>query len=81
MAAVAAHKQISIDGMHVRIEGQTRKQSPASAAFQVEIELSPELTQRERTILYNSARSCDVSKILTGDTSFTYKLALSESAQ
>ena len=80
MAAVAAHKNISSDGIGVQIDCRTRKRRPASAVFEVQVELSPGLTRRERTILYNSARACDVSNMLTGDINFTYILAPSEPA-
>ncbi len=80
MAAVAAHKNISPDGIGVRIDCRTRKRRPASAVFEVQVELSPGLTRREIAILYNSARSCDVSNMLTGDIDFTYILAPFDSA-
>ena len=45
-----------------------------SDAFLIQIDLGQGLTQRERTILYNSARRCEVYQLLTGGKAFEYEL-------
>ena len=42
--------------------------------FFIETELQGELSKRERILLFNSARKCDVSKLLAGEVSFEYQL-------
>jgi uncharacterized OsmC-like protein len=42
--------------------------------FVIEIELDGDFDQREKVILFNSARKCDVSKLLTGEIKFKYQL-------
>jgi len=49
-------------------------ENPESTIFSVEIELSGDLTKREKILLFNSARKCDVSKMLSGEMNFTYDL-------
>ena len=51
------------------------KRRPVSSFFNIEIELGSGLTRREKTILLNVARSCEVGKMLTGEMSYAYKLA------
>lgn len=42
--------------------------------FDVQIDLGEGLTRRERIILYNSARRCEVNKLLNGEIAFDYQL-------
>jgi len=41
--------------------------------FEVKIDFGLTLTKREEAILFNSARSCEVRKILSGKTEFHYQ--------
>jgi hypothetical protein len=43
--------------------------------FVVDIDLGPGLTRRDRIILFNAARQCEVHKLLAGELSFDYRLA------
>lgn len=75
MAAVAAHKNIPVEKLEARIattveEGYTTWQSH----FKVQIDLGAGLGRRERIILFNSARHCEVHKLLSGEISFDYGL-------
>ncbi|HUT20777.1 MAG TPA: hypothetical protein VM366_16595 [Anaerolineae bacterium] len=45
------------------------------STFSVEIDLGPGLTRRERALLFNSARRCEVHKLLEGSLAFDYQLA------
>ena len=42
--------------------------------FEVQIDLGEGLTQREQIILFNSARRCEVNKLLNGEMTFDYQL-------
>ena len=75
LAAVAADKGISPQTIDVQIRRQTDAGHTWRTRFAVQIDLGEGLTRRERIILYNSARHCEVNKLLTGDLSFQYTLA------
>jgi hypothetical protein len=75
LAAVAADKGISPQTIDVQIRRHTDSGRPWSTRFDVQIDLGEGLTRREQIILYNSARHCEVNKLLTGDLSFQYTLA------
>ena len=50
------------------------RRKPWESAFNVRIDLGSGLTRRERTILFNVARTCEVYKMLTGEITFSYQL-------
>jgi len=75
MAAVADHKKIVLDGVDVRIGYRIQTGASWSTCFDVRIELGKKLTRRERAILFNSARGCEVAKLLGGENRFDYQLA------
>ena len=75
LAAVAADKGISPQTIDVQIQRHTETGRSWSTQFDVQIDLGDGLTRREWIILYNSARHCEVNKLLTGDLSFQYTLA------
>ncbi|MEW6672701.1 MAG: hypothetical protein AB1427_13435 [Thermodesulfobacteriota bacterium] len=79
MAAVADNKKIRLDDVGVRISYEIRTGRSWSTRFHVRIDLGDQLTPRERTILFNSARGCEVAKLLSGENTFTYELAESAS--
>jgi hypothetical protein len=58
----------------VQIQRHTDEGRPWRTQFAVQIDLGDGLTRRERIILYNSARHCEVNKLLAGDLSFHYTL-------
>ncbi len=76
MAAVAANKGISLDKLEVHVkttietsDGQTR------TIFSSSIDLGQGLTDRERRILFNAARRCEVHRLLRGPLEFKEILA------
>jgi len=75
MAAVADNKKINLDVVDVRISYEIQAGRTWTTGFDIRIDLNDKLTRRERTILFNSARGCEVSKLLSGENTFTYKLA------
>jgi hypothetical protein len=75
MAAVAAHKGIRPQQIDVDIHRQSVEGSAWQTDFVVDIDLGPGLSRRDRIILFNSARRCEVHKLLTGEIAFDYRLA------
>ena len=74
MAAVADHKRIQLDSVDVYIGHRIRPGRKWLTSFTIRIDLGPGLTRRERTILFNSARLCEVTKLLGGEKKFEYEL-------
>ena len=74
LAAVAAAKGIAPERIDVQIERKTAEGRPWQTQFEVQVDLGAGLTRRERTILFNSARRCEVYKLLTGEMAFDYQL-------
>ncbi len=72
MAAVADHKGITPEKIDVRVERETTVGAEWCTTFSVHLDLGDGLTPRERTILSNSARSCEVHKLMTGAVNFVY---------
>ena len=72
ISAVADHKGIRVDKIDVHIDYLIGNTKPQDTYFKVRIDLGTGLTRRERTILFNVARSCEVYKMLTGKISFDY---------
>jgi uncharacterized OsmC-like protein len=75
VAAVAAHKAITPQRIEVQVHRRTLEAAPWQTTFSVEIDLGPGLSRREQVLLYNSARRCEVHKLLEGDLAFDYQLA------
>jgi hypothetical protein len=75
VAAVAAHKGIELDTLDVEIHRQTGEGAVWQTTFAIELDLGTQLNRREQAILYNSARRCEVHKLLAGSMGFEYRLA------
>jgi uncharacterized OsmC-like protein len=74
LSAVADHKKIAMEKLEVRVGCMTENGISQSTQFKIKIDLGDGLTQRERTILFNSARNCEVSKILKGKIDIGYEI-------
>jgi uncharacterized OsmC-like protein len=71
MAAVADNKGIRMTQLAASVEGRTDfKGRQASTHFVSHLDLGEGLTTREERILYNSARNCEVHKMLRGEVTF-----------
>jgi len=70
--AVAEHKEIDLGESDVRIDYVTAKSG--GTRFMVDLKLDDRLTDRERKILFHSARLCDVGKVLKSDVAIDYRL-------
>jgi hypothetical protein len=58
----------------VQVQRATQEGQPWKTHFEVQVDLGEGLTRRERVILFNSARRCEVNKLLTGELTFAYQL-------
>jgi hypothetical protein len=58
----------------VQIERKTEEGRSWQTQFKVQVDLGAGLTRREQIILFNSARSCEVNKLLNGEMAFDYQL-------
>jgi hypothetical protein len=74
LAAVAAHKKIRPERIDVRIDCDVKADRPLLTACDIQLDLGGGLTERERTILYNSARICEVHQLLAGEIDFKFRL-------
>lgn len=71
MAAVADHKGIALSRLVVSVEGRTELVGrQATTRFVSRLDLGDGLTPREQRILVNSARQCEVHKMLRGEIEF-----------
>ena len=72
MAAVAAHKGIAFDKLEVQVQSCTEEEDrhQQRTAFVTTVDLGSGLTERETKILFNSARRCEVHKLLRGTIEF-----------
>jgi uncharacterized OsmC-like protein len=76
MAAVAANKGIRIDKLEAQVDAVTDvTEGGQRTQFSSTIDLGHGLTDREIKILFNSARRCEVHKLLGGQIEFEEKLA------
>lgn len=71
MAAVATNKGIALDKLEVQVEARIEEDGhQQKTTFVTAIDLGSGLTERERKILFNSARRCEVHKLLRGSIEF-----------
>ncbi len=71
VAAVAEHKGILPTHLSAVVEGHTvMANRVVSTHFTSRLELGEGLTIREQRILFNSARTCEVHKMLRGEITF-----------
>ena len=76
MAAVAANKGIRAEKLEARVDAVTDvTEGGQRTRFSTLIDLGQGLTDREIKILFNSARRCEVHKLLGGQIEFEEKLA------
>ena len=71
MTAVAANKGIALDNLEVQVETRIEEPGPQQkTTFVTIIDLGLGLAERERKILFNSARRCEVHRLLRGSIEF-----------
>jgi len=75
MAAVAASKNILVEKLEAHVTTTVdESQLTWRSHFDVQVDLGSGLGKRERIILFNSARLCEVHKLLSGEIGFNYWL-------
>ena len=74
MSAVADHKGITLHKADIHISHEVFEGNSWSTIVNVQIDLGDGFSQREQKILFNSARLCEVHKILTGDFTIAFDL-------
>lgn len=74
ISAVAEHKKINLAGINVRISRSASEAKEVETQFLIETSLKGELTKRDKILLFNSTRKCEVGKLLSGKISFQYQL-------
>lgn len=75
MAAVADNKRINLNTLDIGIAYEILANKQWVTTLKIKIDPGKGLSRRERTILFNAARFCEVSKILKGEKVFEYELA------
>ena len=75
MAAVAANKGMQVDKLEVQVDAVTDvTEGGGRTQFSSTIDLGQGLADREIKILFNSARRCEVHKLLGGQIEFEERL-------
>jgi uncharacterized OsmC-like protein len=75
MAAVAEQKGIALTRLAASVEGNTELGDRSTTTrFTSTLDLGEGLTPREQRILFNSARRCEVHKMLRGEIAFDERL-------
>jgi len=74
LSAVADHKKITMEKLEVQVGCITKNGTSPSTRFKIRIDVGDGLTQRERAILFNSARNCEMGKIIDGEVDIDYSL-------
>ncbi len=76
MAAVAENKGIAFTQLAASVEGRTTFEGRHTAThFVSHLDLGGSLNSREQRILFNSARQCEVHKMLRGEITFEEHLS------
>ena len=75
ISAVAENKGITPSQIQVSVDPLLEEERGAMRArLLTRIDVGNGLTQRERIILFNAARRCEVHKLLTGELAFEFEL-------
>jgi hypothetical protein len=61
-------------GINVNISRNTSDANKVETQFLIEISLKGELTKHDKIILFNSARKCEVGKLISGKINFQHQL-------
>ncbi len=74
IAGYCEKRGIRADGLKVVVAAKTDKAVGRAVAFDVEINMGRPLTEEERKVVLEAARSCYVGKTLLGSPSITHRL-------
>lgn len=62
-----------MEKLDLQIDQRVADGRPVQTHYAIRIDMGNGLSAREKAILFNSARSCHVHKMLAGDTSFAFE--------
>ena len=75
ISAVAENKGIQVTKIEVEVEPDIEEERGAMhTRLQSRIDIGQGLSRRERIILFNAARRCEVHKLLSGTLEFDFEL-------
>jgi uncharacterized OsmC-like protein len=74
IAAVAKEKHITPEKIEVIVNRITVANEKWHSTFEIRVDLGNGLTNRERILLFNAARSCEVHQMLKGEKTFNFQL-------
>jgi uncharacterized OsmC-like protein len=74
IAAVAKEKHITPEKIEIQINRKTITGCKWQSTFDIQVDLGNGLTNRERILLFNAARSCEVHQMLKGEKIFNFQL-------
>jgi uncharacterized OsmC-like protein len=74
IAAVAKEKHITPEKIEVQVYRKTISSGKWHSTFEILVDLGNGLTNRERILLFNAARSCEVHQMLKGEKTFDFQL-------
>ena len=75
ISAVAENKGICVAKIEVEVAPEIQEERGAMhSRLTTRVDIGQGLTQRERIILFNSARRCEVHKLLSGSVEFDFEL-------
>lgn len=74
ITAVAEFKKIGLEDVRVKIARLSDAKNNKRTNFDISIEFTGTFSDRETILLFNSARNCDVQKLLNGQLAFDYHL-------
>jgi uncharacterized OsmC-like protein len=78
---VADNKGICLESLEVTVTCETNDLHAKSTRFEAVINIGGQLTDRENRILFNSARLCEVSKMLMGTIDLSHRLETGRDAR
>ena len=64
---------MKLNGLNIQIFCKTQPGRPTVSSFLINIDPGADLSERERKIIFNTARTCHVHRILSGEMTFDYR--------
>jgi uncharacterized OsmC-like protein len=74
VAAVAANKEMHLKNIDVKVQFHSSEQNNMTTEFLIDIDIVGNLTEREQKIIYNTARSCEIGKMLNDRVNMMYEI-------
>jgi uncharacterized OsmC-like protein len=74
VAAVAAEKKICLESLQTHVQLRSYDGDGGKKGFSIGIDIAGRLTERERRILANTAKRCEISKMLNDTVDIRYQI-------